>query len=128
MADKELIRRLREREITKHGYFGYVRFNRDGPEAADRIEALIAEGSKCDALQDRLDAANKARAHVMGMAMKKQTRIEALEVKVAKLEGALRFYAWENEMRLPSEGPWGVGSTDFGKEARAALADGGKDE
>jgi hypothetical protein len=38
-------------------------------------EALTA---KLDDLQDRLDAANKARAHVMRMAVKKQGKIEAL--------------------------------------------------
>jgi len=45
------------------------------------------------------------------------------EVKLAKAVGALRFYAWENEMRLPSDGPWGAGSTDFGKVARTTLAE-----
>jgi hypothetical protein len=39
---------------------------------ADRIEALTA---KLDSLQDRLDAANKARAHVMKMAVKKQAKL-----------------------------------------------------
>ena len=48
---------------------------------------------------------------------------EALEAKLAKAVEALRFYAWENEMRLPSDGPWGAGSTDFGKVARATLAE-----
>jgi hypothetical protein len=43
--------------------------------AAERIEALTAN---LDDLQDRLDAANKARAHVMRMAVKKQGKIEAL--------------------------------------------------
>lgn len=49
--------------------------------------------------------------------------------EVAALVEALRFYAWENEMRLPSDGPWGAGSTDFGKVARATLAEikGGND-
>jgi len=50
-------------------------------------------------------------------------RIEALTAKLAKAVEALRFYAWENEMRLPSDGPWGAGSTDFGKVARATLAE-----
>ncbi len=35
---------------------------------------------------------------------------------------ALRFYADRDHNRLPSEGPWGVNSTDFGAKARAALA------
>ena len=51
------------------------------------------------------------------------TAVEALEAKLAKAVDALRFYAWENEMRLPSDGPWGAGSTDFGKVARATLAE-----
>jgi exonuclease VII small subunit len=38
----------------------------------DRIEALTA---KLDDLQDRLDAANKARAHVMKIALKKQAKL-----------------------------------------------------
>ena len=50
-------------------------------------------------------------------------RIEELEAKLAKAVEALRFYAWENEARLPSEGPWGVASTDFGQVARATLAE-----
>ena len=57
-------------------------------------------------------------------------RIEELEAKLAKAVEALRFYAWDNEIRLPSDGPWGAGSTDFGKFARATLAEltGGKNE
>jgi hypothetical protein len=46
-----------------------------------------------------------------------------LEAKLAKAVEALRFYAWENEIRLPSDGPWGAGSTDFGKAARTILAE-----
>jgi len=55
--------------------------------------------------------------------------LKDLEAKLAKAVKALRFYAWENEMRLPSDGPWGAGSTDFGKVARATLAEikGGND-
>ena len=46
-----------------------------------------------------------------------------LEANLAKAVEALRFYAWENEIRLPSDGPWGAGSTDFGKAARTILAE-----
>ena len=35
---------------------------------------------------------------------------------------ALRFYADENRSGLPSDGPWGLGSNDFGRRARAVLA------
>jgi len=36
-----------------------------------------------------------------------------------KMRAALRFYADRHE--VPSEGPWGVNSTDFGNVARQAL-------
>lgn len=39
--------------------------------------------------------------------------------RVAELEVALRFYGDPHE--IPSEGPWGVDSTDFGNVARQAL-------
>jgi len=52
-----------------------------------RIEALTA---KLDDLQDRLNAANKARAHVMKMAVKKQA-------KLAKAVEALRWQADQPE-------------------------------
>ncbi|TXH55688.1 MAG: hypothetical protein E6Q97_08250 [Desulfurellales bacterium] len=40
---------------------------------------------------------------------------------VATLEDALKFYADENRFGLPSDGPWGLGSTDFGRRAREAI-------
>ena len=46
-----------------------------------------------------------------------------LEANLAKAVEALRFYAWENERRLPSEGPWGAASKDFGRVARTTLAE-----
>jgi hypothetical protein len=51
------------------------------------------------------------------------TELEVLEAKLAKAVEALRFYAWENEQRLPSEGPWGTASTDFGRVARTTIAE-----
>ena len=50
-------------------------------------------------------------------------RIEELKEDLAKAAEALRFYAWENELRLPSEGPWGTASEDFGRVARTTLAE-----
>lgn len=49
----------------------------------------------------------------------------ALAAETAKreaMEEALRFYADENRFGLPSDGPWGAGSTDFGRMARETLA------
>jgi hypothetical protein len=60
MTDEELVKRLR--------WMGHE----DTEAGADRIEALTA---KLDDLQDRLDAANKARAHVIKMAVKKQAKL-----------------------------------------------------
>lgn len=41
--------------------------------------------------------------------------------KIARLTEALEFYADDNRTGLPSDGPWGLGSNDFGSRARAAL-------
>jgi hypothetical protein len=60
MSD-ELVKRLRDEHLA---------MTRN--EAAAAIEALEA---KLDDLQDRLDTANKARAHVMKMAVKKQAKL-----------------------------------------------------
>jgi hypothetical protein len=46
-----------------------------------------------------------------------------LREELAKAVEVLRFYADENRYGLPSDGPWGLGSTDFGKIARATLAE-----
>ena len=40
---------------------------------------------------------------------------------VERMRGALIFYADQPPVYPPSFGPWGVGSTDFGHRARAAL-------
>ncbi len=41
--------------------------------------------------------------------------------RIAVLEAALSYYAKEH--KNPSEGPWGLNSTDFGNVARRALED-----
>ena len=43
---------------------------------------------------------------------------------VERMRGALIFYADHPPVFPPSDGPWGVGSTDFGQRARAALTTG----
>ena len=117
MSDEELIARLRD---------GCNLQQRDGERAADRIEALTKERDEADDLAKAAfadGASNNIRL------AETSYRVKWLEAKLAKAEEALRFYAWENEMRLPSDGPWGAGSTDFGKVARATLAEikGGND-
>jgi hypothetical protein len=46
-------------------------------------------------------------------------KIERVEAENAKLKKALEFYALDHTD--PSEGPWGIASTDFGSVARAVL-------
>lgn len=123
MSDEELIARLREGATWD-----------DDTAAADRIEALTEQlaAAQHDAkeaeayaeevereLRDTQDRANAFATKEYYTEM----RAERAEAKLAKAAEALRFYAWENEMRLPSDGPWGAGSTDFGKVARATLAE-----
>ena len=48
--------------------------------------------------------------------------LATLRAQVERLTGALRFYADFHEN--PNDGPWGINSQDFGKEARAALTEG----
>ena len=64
---------------------------------------------------------SQAAIKAINESMLEKRRADDAEAKLAKAVEALRFYAWENEMRLPSEGPWGAGSTDFGTVARTTL-------
>jgi hypothetical protein len=47
----------------------------------------------------------------------------AQDAELRRYRAALEFYADENRFGLPSDGPWGVGSNDWGKVARAALGE-----
>ena len=60
------------------------------------------------------DAASRAEAA--------EAELATLQAQVERLTGALRFYADFHEN--PNDGPWGINSQDFGKEARAALTEG----
>jgi hypothetical protein len=65
-AVERLAERLTQTDKTKHGYYGYVAFNRDGKEAAATLRALSArvvelEAALATARADALrEAANKA--------------------------------------------------------------------
>ena len=48
--------------------------------------------------------------------------LATLRAQNERLTGSLRFYADFHEN--PNDGPWGINSQDFGKEARAALTEG----
>jgi hypothetical protein len=79
-------------------------------------DTAIDYKKRCEVLEERWEAACQDAREAEAYAGK-------LEAKLAKAVEALRFYAWENEARLPSEGPWGTASTDFGQIARATLAE-----
>ncbi len=91
---------------------------------ADRIEELERACSEwADASQANYQRAKTAEAKLA----KAQDQIKAQAAEIERLRGdlakaveALRFYAWENEMRLPSEGPCDA--------IRTAIRKGGKDE
>jgi hypothetical protein len=105
MTDEQLIARLQTMASNINGWHGAI--------AADRIEALTKERDGAREYAGEVRIREK---------VADDARIKA-ETKLAKAVEALQFYAWENQARLPSDGPWGAGSTDFGKIARAALAE-----
>jgi hypothetical protein len=78
-------------------------------EQCDR--AIDLTGKAQDRMIDMSDRAEKAEAE-RGVAL----------ARVAVMEEALHFYA--DFCETPNDGPWGVGSTDFGSVARAALKGG----
>lgn len=86
----------------------------------DRIEQLAVTNEALIAELKTSEEIGRAFEEDAGQLREK---LAECEVRLGKAVEALRFYAWENEMRLPSDGPWGAGSTDFGKVARATLAE-----
>ena len=47
----------------------------------------------------------------------------AQDAELKRYREALEFYADEKRTGLPIDGPWGVGSNDWGNVARAALGE-----
>ena len=86
----------------------------------ERWEAACQDAKEAEAYAEELEAKHQEAFQMYVDA--NEARLDA-EAALAKAVEALRFYAWENEMRLPSDGPWGAGSTDFGKVARTTLAE-----
>ena len=78
---------------------------------AEAIEGAILSGTPDNA---------RAALTAYGERMKAEGAREA-QAKIARLTEALEFYADDNRTGLPSDGPWGLGSNDFGSRARAAL-------
>lgn len=85
-------------------------FDDEAHQAAARIEALVKDRDKAISGYTRL----------LNEKLRGEWRNE-LEAKLVKAVEALHFYADFHE--VPNDGPWGFGSTDFGKKAKAALAE-----
>ena len=79
--------------------------------AADCIEQLVWGRDKFEALA--IMNLQENGTHIR--------RAEAAEAKLAKALEVLRFYA--DSYEIPNDGPWGVSSDDYGKKARATLAE-----
>ena len=99
MSDEELVKRLLDFDKMTVG---------DARDAALRIEALSAER---DAWKGQYAA------EALGLHVQMQ-RADALQAKLAKAVEALQFYA-----DLSIDGPWHLPSEDYGKRARALLAE-----
>lgn len=54
------------------------------------------------------------------IAKHRESSVAELQAEVERLREALEYYAKNHN--VPDEGPWGIGSDDFGNVARAALA------
>lgn len=80
--------------------------------AADRIEELERG---MDALQDRLDAANKARADAMSLAIKKQDKLTKAVEALRETDQAIMLHTDETSWRV-----WGEVAVS---NIRAALAE-----
>jgi len=77
----------------------------EAEQALARVEAILA----------RYPREPRVRADKSDLAL-----LLSLARQAGEMREALEFYAMEHE--FPSDGPWGVNSTDFGDVARAALS------
>ena len=113
--------RLTERDKTKHGFYGCVLFNRDGPEAAAAITVLRARVAALEAERDRWrDQARNAEVNLATM----EDRAMAAESRNA--EWADRADAAEAELQRSSEAIPALEGTGANvslvKDMHAALA------
>ena len=146
MTDEELIARLRDwpyqgetmageaadriealtKERDQH-WDRFVHWRKEADALTEQLTAARQDAKEAEEwaeeLEQRLSICERHRDAYAEMDRIGTQAVRDLEAKLAKAVEALRFYAWENEMRLPSDGPWGAGSTDFGKVARTTLAE-----
>ncbi len=87
--------------------------------ALAELQALRDERDRLDAVTNTLSEMWEGEQTARHSA---EAELAALRAQVERLTGALRFYADFHEN--PNDGPWGINSQDFGKEARTALTEG----
>jgi hypothetical protein len=141
MTDDDLVKRLRELRSNQYADPStapeFVFLDQDLPPSewekqysmdvvyvrADRIEQLVAINEALTAKNEMLGReVNIARYGQPNFAWSiHKAAMADLEAKLAKAVDALTFYADFHEN--PNDGPWGVSSQDFGKHARAIIAE-----
>ncbi len=94
-----------------------LRDERDDAVASQFITRVERDGAE-DHATETADELRQVRARAEAA----EAELATLRAQVERLTGALRFYADFHEN--PNDGPWGINSQDFGKEARAALTEG----
>ena len=94
-----------------------LRAERDDAVASQFITRVERDGAE-DHATETADELRQVRARAEAAEAANAT----LRAQNERLTGSLRFYADFHEN--PNDGPWGVNSQDFGKEARAALTEG----
>lgn len=87
-------------------------------EEAD-LDFIAHARTDIPALIAALEAAERERDACAGLASQAVSDMATAQNRVTALEAALSYYAKEH--KNPSEGPWGLTSTDFGNVARRAL-------
>jgi hypothetical protein len=105
----------------------FVHWRKEADALTEQLEAARADAKEAEAyaeeLEKEIELNEQEACMVEDDLIKADKEIDDLKAKLAKAVDALRFYADENRYGLPSDGPWGLGSTDFGKIARSTLAE-----
>jgi len=99
-AVERLAELLVQADKTKHGYYGYVMFNRDGKRAASALRALAAERDRNAAIAikalERATLAEEWRDHDKARAEKAEANLEHWRHEVGKLHSKVDRLTAEN--------------------------------
>ena len=96
-----------------------IKARADKAASMGTLDAHVASSMDVPDLIAALEAAERERDACAGLASQAVSDMATAQNRVTALEAALSYYAKEH--KNPSEGPWGLTSTDFGNVARRAL-------